>query len=173
MKKYIYISVALLMLIGIFGFAKHLDCKNIKKDKQPKLFADVTQTIIAYDQFHGIGFIQDLTDDKTTTDLRITNVQLAPNSYLDWHSLPGGNTIIVTEGNGYYQTKGKSVIKVQKGDKLETTPGLPQWLGAASDSKIEFISITIKKADDLIQWHEVLNPDTYKKINVQKQLSKN
>lgn len=164
MKKYIYATVAIIGFTATLGFAKSITCKKNTNFEKTAAIIGIEQKLIEGSEFKGIGLFQDLTEDKISTDLRVSNIQLSPKSYFDWHSLPGGNIIIVTDGTGFYQSKGKPVIKIEKGDKLETIPGLLQWIGSSADSNLEFISITTQKKEDLIHWHENLPIDTYNEI---------
>jgi quercetin dioxygenase-like cupin family protein len=42
---------------------------------------------------------------------------------LDWHSHPGGQVLLITEGTGYYQERGKPARIVHKGDVIKSAPG--------------------------------------------------
>ncbi|MEJ5146475.1 cupin domain-containing protein [Sphingobacterium sp. MYb388] len=159
MKKYIYILISSISLITVLGFTtshfKNNTCKT-------ELFvADIKEKQIQQNLITGNGLFQDLTKDHGLNDLRVANIQLAPKSYLHWHSLPGGRVIIVTDGEGFYQSKGKDVVKLKKGDTIETTPGLYHWLGSSPNGKMEFISISTQKSEELVNWHESLSVAEY------------
>ena len=58
----------------------------------------------------------------------------APGAKLDWHIHPAGQILLITEGTGYYQEKGKAVRIVHKGDVIECLPGVAHWHAASPGS---------------------------------------
>lgn len=160
MKKFIYTLLPVLGLLIIIGFtSSHI--KNMHCTKE-KLHASAEEFYLNEDVLHGQGVYQPLTTDSLYTDIRVANYQLASGSYFNWQSTPGGRMIIVVDGEGYYQSKGKEIVRLQKGDRIETTAGLYHWIGATPDSELEFISVTSQKSDELINWHEPLTASEYK-----------
>lgn len=61
---------------------------------------------------------------------------------LDWHIHPGGQVLLITEGTGYYQEKGKPIQIVHKGDVIKCPPGVEHWHGAAPTSSFAYIAVT-------------------------------
>jgi quercetin dioxygenase-like cupin family protein len=43
---------------------------------------------------------------------------------LDWHAHPGGQVLLITEGTGYYQERGKPARIVHKGDVIKCAAGV-------------------------------------------------
>jgi len=162
MKKYIYTLASVLVLTIMVGFTsshlKHLQCE------EPTMFTDITQDSIDSNSLQGQGVFQGLTTDSIYTDIRVANYQLAAGSYFNWQSSPGGRMLIVTEGEGYYQSKGNEAIIIRKGDRIETTPGLYHWVGASPASELTFISVTSQKTKDLINWHEAVTEEEYQQV---------
>lgn len=162
MKKYIYIVASIVVLTILVGFtSRHLENSCCRESA---MFTDIAQAPIEPKNLQGQGVFQGLTTDSLYTDIRIANYQLATGSYLNWQSLPGGRVLIVTEGEGYYQSKGKEAIAVRKGDRIETIPGLYHWIGAATDSQLTFISVTSQKSADLVNWHEAVTAAEYQYV---------
>src|SRR5688500_1325631 len=50
-----------------------------------------------------------------------------PSSKLDWHAHPGGQILLITDGTGYYQERGKPVKTIHKGDVIKCLPGVEHW----------------------------------------------
>ena len=46
---------------------------------------------------------------------------------LDWHSHPGGQVLLITEGAGYYQERGKPARVGRIGDVIQCAPGVEHW----------------------------------------------
>lgn len=61
---------------------------------------------------------------------------------LDWHIHPGGQVLLITEGTGYYQERGKPVRVVKKGDVIKCAAGVEHWHGAAPDATFTYIAVT-------------------------------
>lgn len=162
MKNYIYTAASVVILTILVGFTStHL--KNMHCT-EAAMFTDLAEAPIDSKHLQGQGVFQGLTTDSLYTDIRVANYRLAAGSYFNWQSLPGGRVLIVTDGEGYYQSKGAEAIAIRKGDRIETIPGLYHWVGAASDSQLSFISVTSQKSNDLINWHEAVTAKEYKQV---------
>jgi|SRR6218665_141039 len=59
---------------------------------------------------------------------------------LDWHHHPGGQILVITEGTGYYQEKGKPRQTVHKGEIIKCLPGIEHWHGASQDSAVTYMA---------------------------------
>ncbi len=66
----------------------------------------------------------------------------APGAKLDWHTHPGGQILLITEGTGYYQEKGKPIQIVHKGDVIKCFPGVQHWHGASPGSSFAYVAVT-------------------------------
>jgi quercetin dioxygenase-like cupin family protein len=119
------------------------------------------KTQISRQNIVGEGTWEVLINQKALNKPYISKITLMPNSYTHWHSLPGGHTIIITDGEGVYQSKGKKKIKIKKGDVIETMGGLYHWSRSAKNSPLSYISITTVKSDKLVNWHEDMTKERY------------
>ncbi|WP_221393598.1 cupin domain-containing protein [Dyadobacter sp. NIV53] len=63
-----------------------------------------------------------------------------PGARLNWHSHPGGQILIITDGVGYYQEKGKTKQTVKRGDVVKCQPGIEHWHGATPESGVTYIA---------------------------------
>jgi 4-carboxymuconolactone decarboxylase len=59
---------------------------------------------------------------------------------LDWHKHPGGQILMFTEGEGYYQEKGKPKQTVHKGEVIKCLPDVEHWHGATQKSGVTYIA---------------------------------
>ncbi len=69
----------------------------------------------------GDAWLNFLVKADTDFDYNITQATFSPNSTLDWHKHSTAQVIIVVEGEGYYQERGKDPIIIKKGDVNEPT----------------------------------------------------
>jgi 4-carboxymuconolactone decarboxylase len=63
-----------------------------------------------------------------------------PGARLDWHSHPGGQILLITQGIGFYQEKGKAKQTVRKGDVIKCQPGVEHWHGATPESGVTYVA---------------------------------
>lgn len=82
-----------------------------------------------------------------------------------WHSHPGGQILLVTAGEGYYQEKGKPAQKLQKGDVVQIPPDVVHWHGAVPDNDFTHIGISSNTKKGAAQWFEAVTDEEYCKIN--------
>ena len=78
----------------------------------------------------------------STFDSGIALATYAAGARLDWHIHPGGQVLLITEGTGYYQEKGKPVRIVHKGDVIKCPAGVEHWHAAAPKSTFAYIAVT-------------------------------
>lgn len=78
---------------------------------------------------HHIGdaWLNFLTQADEDFTYNITQAKFAANATLDWHKHSTPQVLIVTEGSGYYQEKGKEAIKIRKGDVVKCKKNVEHW----------------------------------------------
>ena len=64
-------------------------------------------------------WLSELNVGDSTFDPSIAQAVYGPGAKLDWHVHPGGQVLLITEGAGYYQERGKPAQIVHKGDVLK------------------------------------------------------
>lgn len=106
-------------------------------------------------------WLNELNVGDSTFDPGIAQATYGPGAKLDWHIHPGGQVLLITEGTGYYQEKGKPVQIVHKGDVIKCPPGVEHWHAAARHSSFAYIAITPTQKGPTI-W---LKPVTDKEYN--------
>ena len=67
---------------------------------------------------------------------------MRPGAKLDWHIHPAGQVLVITEGTGYYQERGKPKQIVHKGDVIKCSPGIEHWHGATPESNFAYFAVT-------------------------------
>ena len=94
------------------------------------------------DNYTGTIWLSELNHPDSNFTFSLAQAVYAPGSKLDWHIHPGGQYLLITEGKGYYQEKGKPGQLVQKGDVIKCLPGVEHWHGAAPNSTFSYIGVT-------------------------------
>ncbi|WP_128331259.1 cupin domain-containing protein [Apibacter sp. HY039] len=94
------------------------------------------------DNFSGTAWLEMLMENGKDFDITIGNVTFEAGVRNSWHSHPGGQILLCTAGEGYYQEKGKSAQKLKKGDVVEIQPDIIHWHGATPNSEFTHIAIS-------------------------------
>lgn len=84
----------------------------------------------------------------------------AAGARLDWHKHPGGQILMITEGEGYYQEKGKPRQTVFKGDVIKCLPDVEHWHGATPLSGVTYIASSPSQKGKTI-WLQRLTDEEY------------
>jgi len=94
------------------------------------------------DDYTGTIWLSELNQPDSNFNFSIAQATYAPGSKLNWHIHPAGQYLLITEGTGYYQEKGKPAQIVHKGDIIKCLPGVAHWHGAAPNSSFAYIAVT-------------------------------
>jgi len=65
--------------------------------------------------------------------MRVNIVRFAPGAHTAWHTHAVGQTLHVTEGVGYVQSRGGELVEMRPGQSYYTPPGEWHWHGATPD----------------------------------------
>ncbi|WP_238989245.1 cupin domain-containing protein [Mucilaginibacter terrigena] len=88
------------------------------------------------DNHTGDVWLTELNKADTVIDVALATATFAPGAKLDWHIHPAGQILIITDGTGYSQEKGKAIRVVHKGDVIKCVPGVAHWHGASPKSAL-------------------------------------
>lgn len=96
-------------------------------------------------------------------DYNIAVAKFAAGAKLDWHIHPKGQQLLILEGVGYYQERGKPVQIVQKGDIVKCQPGVEHWHAATPENGVTYLAIT---GNQRTVWLERIPEEQFQNINV-------
>ena len=94
------------------------------------------------DNYTGTIWLNELNQPDSNFNFSIAVATYAPGSKLDWHIHPGGQILLITEGVGYYQEKGKPGQIVHKGDIIKCLPGVAHWHAAAPKTSFTYVAVS-------------------------------
>lgn len=97
--------------------------------------------------FTGDVWIDSITRELPPSGLNVSAVRFSPGARSAWHSHPGGQTLYVTEGQGYVQARGEERVQLRPGDVVFAPEGEEHWHGAAPDHFMTHLSITEQAPD--------------------------
>ena len=116
------------------------------------------------DYFTETAWIQLLVPNDSTLNCQIGNVVFEPGARNNWHTHPAGQILIVTDGTGYYQEKGKPVQLLRKGDVVTILPGVVHWHGASTDSAFTHIAVNANTQHGIVDWLERVTDEEYNSL---------
>lgn len=105
-------------------------------------------------------WLKELSLGDSTFDPTIAQAVYGPGAKLDWHIHPGGQVLLITEGTGYYQERGKPIQIVHKGDVIKSAPGVEHWHAAAPKSTFAYVAVTPTQKGKTI-WLEPVSDKDY------------
>jgi 4-carboxymuconolactone decarboxylase len=113
------------------------------------------------ERFTGTVWVNMLVQAEDQLDCSIGVVTFEPGARTNWHLHPGGQALLVTEGKGYFQERGKSIKIMQKGDVIKCPPGVEHWHGASTDIKVTHIAITTNSEKGPVAWLQKVTDKEY------------
>ena len=101
------------------------------------------------------------------------SVTFEPKCRNNWHihhaDQGGGQLLLVTAGEGWYQEWGKPARALKAGDVVHIPAGVKHWHGAAADSWFQHLAIEVPGVNTRTQWCEPVSDDAYGKLSAQEE----
>lgn len=117
--------------------------------------------------FIGDSFLNPLVDPKTAP-LFLANATFEPGCRNNWHihhaSKGGGQMLICTAGEGWYQEEGKDAVELLPGTVIVIPPEVKHWHGAKKDSWFSHISVEVPGENTSNEWLEPVTDEVYDKL---------
>lgn len=113
--------------------------------------------------FIGNSYLNPLNDSKSPVFL--ANVTFEPGCRNNWHihhsKSGGGQILICTCGEGWYQEENKPAVRLSEGSVVVIPPNVKHWHGAASDSWFSHIALEVPGVDTSNEWCEPVSDKDY------------
>src|SRR5882762_9620239 len=138
------------ILIGALSFSlisAVIACNSIHQKQEQKMSTIEQNSIfpkgdaLPPDYFTGHAFLHPLLAKDKNNEFALGSVTFEPGARTIWHSHPKGQVLIVTEGEGFYQERGKPARRIKKGDIVNIPENVEHWHGATSTRKMVHIAI--------------------------------
>ena len=111
--------------------------------------------------FIGNSYLHKLTLDQVPA----FGVTFEPGCRNNWHihhaKTGGGQMLIVTAGEGFYQEWGKPARCLKKGDTVNIPANVKHWHGAAPDSWFQHIALEVPGTEQSNEWCEPVDDKAY------------
>lgn len=104
----------------------------------------------------------------TTEGVGIGNVTFEPGCRNNWHihkaTKGGGQILLVTGGEGWYQEWGKQAQSLKTGDVVVIQPNTKHWHGAKKDSWFAHLSVEVPGEETSNEWLEEVREEEYDQL---------
>ncbi len=104
----------------------------------------------------------------STEQVPVGNVTFEPKCRNNWHihhaDKNGGQMLIVTAGEGWYQEWGKPALKLKAGDVVNIPAGVKHWHGAAANSWFQHLALEVPGENCKTEWCEPVSDEEYDKL---------
>jgi quercetin dioxygenase-like cupin family protein len=107
----------------------------------------------------GNVWLQELNAGDSTFEYGLAVATFDAGAKLDWHIHPAGQILLVLEGTGYYQERGKPIQIVHKGDVIKCLPGVEHWHGATPSTGFTYLATTPTQKGKTIWLEPVTDKD--------------
>lgn len=143
--------------------------KIIKKDEFEKInIFGIGKPNDAYaEYFTGNSFLNFLME-QGASSVFLANVTFEPRCRNNWHihhaDKGGGQILICTAGEGWYQEEGKEAVSLKPGMVIVIAPEVKHWHGAKADSWFSHIAVEVPGENCSNEWCEPVDDEEYNKL---------
>lgn len=117
--------------------------------------------------FTGQSYLKPLTEPGCSS-VFLANVTFEPGCRNNWHihhAVKGGGQILIcTAGEGWYQEEGKEAVSLTPGAVITIPPEVKHWHGAKSDSWFSHIAVEVPGESTKNEWCEPVSDEEYDKL---------
>lgn len=118
--------------------------------------------------FIGNSYLNPLAD-MNKTNLFIANVTFEPGCRNNWHihhaTSGGGQILICTAGNGWYQEEGKEAVSLTPGMVITIPANVKHWHGAKKDSWFSHLAVEVPGENTFNEWCEPVTDEVYNSLD--------
>jgi quercetin dioxygenase-like cupin family protein len=111
--------------------------------------------------FTGKAWNYGLVSNDTIYNTLVGNVYFEPGARSNWHTHPAGQILIITDGVGYHQIKGKPRQTIRKGDVIKCPPNVEHWHGASPGTALQQMYIIPNTEKGIVQWLQPVTDKEY------------
>ncbi len=138
------------------------------KFKQENVFGKGNSNTAYAQYFIGESFLNPLTDTEKAP-LFLANVTFEPGCRNNWHihhaTSGGGQILLCTAGEGWYQEVGKDAVSLTPGTVIVIPAEVKHWHGAKKDSWFSHISIEVPGENCRNEWCEPVTDEQYQTLH--------
>lgn len=114
--------------------------------------------------FTGNSYLKPLTE-FGKCQIFLANVTFEPGCRNNWHihhaDKGGGQLLICTTGEGWYQEEGKEAVSLTPGTVITIPANVKHWHGAKKDSWFSHIAVEVPGENTSTEWCETVSDEIY------------
>jgi len=141
MKKGFFILLTGMAAIAAISCQNKAGEKNSDQWETKQLMPFAKGNLVTNGNFTGTVYLNMLVTNDTVYNTNIGSVTFEPGARTNWHSHPGGQLLLVTNGKGLYQERGGPVQVIKQGDVIKCPPFVEHWHGATPADAMTHIAI--------------------------------
>jgi len=161
--KNIFIVLSASILIWMAGCSIKNQQRIMSEQTNSSIFPKGEPLPASY--FTGNAIVYPLASRDKNNEFALGSVTFEPGARTHWHTHPKGQVLIATEGDGFYQQKGKPAQALKKGDVVNIPEDTEHWHGASATSKFVHIAITNYKDEQNVVWLAPVTDQEYATVN--------
>jgi 4-carboxymuconolactone decarboxylase len=123
------------------------------------------------DYFTGTAWVNILVPKDEAGMYSIGNVVFEPGCRNNWHTHTAGQTLIILDGQGWYQERGNPAKPLTKGDVVVIPSDVEHWHGASKDNSLTHLAITNNAAGGPVNWLQRVTDEEYNSVDVASDIS--
>ena len=113
------------------------------------------------------SFLNPLTQPGASA-VSLANVTFEPGCRNNWHihhaRKGGGQLLICTAGEGWYQEEGKAAVSLTPGTVITIPANVKHWHGAKADSWFSHIAVEVPGEETANEWLEPVTDEAYRQL---------
>lgn len=117
--------------------------------------------------FVGRSFLKPLTE-YGKCPVFLANVSFEPGCRNNWHvhraKKGGGQILVCTAGEGWYQEEGKPAVSLEPGKVVTIPANVKHWHGAKKDSWFSHIAVECPGEETVNEWLEPVSDKDYSEL---------
>lgn len=160
-KINICVLLSALLIVGWPAYCKFKKEKTVRKPPIDTIFAQ--GDVNPFGKFFtGTTYLTRLNAPEGTFKTSLANVTFEPGARTHWHKHDGGQILLVLNGEGRYQERGKELQILKKGDVVRIPADAEHWHGAAPESWFVHISVEPNPEKTKTDWLNPVTDEEYK-----------
>ncbi|WP_316737510.1 cupin domain-containing protein [Pedobacter aquatilis] len=150
-----------IMLLSLFCYGRSVSAQDTEKSEDSSKLFPLGDNV-TNDNFTGKVWLHMLVPSDTIFNSNIGSVSFSAGARTNWHKHAGGQILLITEGTGWYQERGKTKQTVKKGAVIKCLPGVEHWHGATSAKPMTHIAIGTNANLGAVVWLEPVAEKQYR-----------
>lgn len=140
---------------------------NEEEFNKANVFGKGVENSMFAQYFIGESYINPLALPGEST-VPLFNITFEPGCRNNWHihhaKSGGGQILICTAGEGWYQEEGKDAVSLEPGSVITIPVDVKHWHGAKKDSWFSHIALEVPGEDASNEWCEPVSDEEYSKL---------